>query len=110
MNFEPLFDKVLVTCNKQEVETKTAGGLYIPETAQVVSNRLNEGTVVAIGKGHWEAGKFVPLEQVKVGDRVLFNEYAGVEVKVDGQSYLLLRANEFLGRFAKPIADKDIPF
>ena len=99
MNFQPLFDRVLVSRVKQELETKTAGGLYIPETAQQVSSKATEGVVVAIGNGHFESGNFIPLVQVKVGDVVLFNDYSGVEVKVDGKEYLLLRANELLGRY-----------
>jgi chaperonin GroES len=76
-----------------EEETKTAGGLFIPETAKEKPQR---GEIVAAGNGKkTEEGKVLPLD-VKVGDIVLFGKYAGTEVKVDGEEYLMMREDDLL--------------
>jgi len=91
MNLRPLQDRVIV--KRVEEETKTAGGLFIPETAKEKPQR---GEIVAAGKGKkTEDGKVLPLD-VKVGDKVLFGKYAGTEIKVDGEDYLMMREDDLL--------------
>lgn len=91
MNLRPLQDRILV--KRVEEETKTAGGLFIPETAKEKPQR---GEIVAAGKGKkTEDGKVLPLD-VKVGDKVLFGKYAGTEIKVDGNDYLIMREDDLL--------------
>lgn len=91
MNLRPLQDRIIV--KRVEEETKTAGGIFIPETAKEKPQR---GKVVAAGKGKkTEDGKVLPLD-VKVGDIVLFGKYAGTEVKVDGDEYLMMREDDIL--------------
>jgi chaperonin GroES len=91
MNLRPLQDRILV--KRVEEETKTAGGLFIPETAKEKPQR---GEIVAVGKGKkTEDGKVLPLD-VKVGDKVLFGKYAGTEIKVDGNDYLIMREDDIL--------------
>ncbi|MBP5303143.1 MAG: co-chaperone GroES [Bacteroidales bacterium] len=84
MNIKPLADRVLV--EPKEAMTKTASGLYIPDTAK---EKPQEGTVVAVGNGT----KDEPME-VKVGDTVLYGKYAGTEVSVDGKNYLIMRQSD----------------
>jgi len=92
MKIRPLGDHVLVTRSSEE--TKSAGGIIIPDTAQ---EKPQEGKVVAVGQGkRLEDGKIQPVD-VKQGDRVLFGKYAGTEVSVDGQEHLLLREDDILG-------------
>ena len=93
MAFRPLGDRILVK-RKEEEEQKTAGGIIIPDTAKEKPQR---GTVTAVGKGAIdEKGDRVPME-VKEGDEVLFGKYAGNDVKVDGEEYLILKESEVLG-------------
>jgi len=89
-------DRIIV--KRVEEETKTAGGIYIPETAK---EKPQEGEVVAVGNGkRTEDGKILPLD-VKVGDKVLFGKYSGTEVKVEGQDYLIMREDDILGVIEK---------
>jgi chaperonin GroES len=91
MSLRPLQDRILV--KRVEEETKTAGGIFIPETAKEKPQR---GQVVAAGNGKkTEDGKVLPLD-VKVGDVVLFGKYAGTEIKVDGEEYLMMREDDIL--------------
>ena len=91
MKLRPLHDRILV--KRVEEETKTAGGLFIPETAKEKPQR---GEVVAAGNGKkTEDGKVLPLD-VKVGDKVLFGKYSGTEVKVDGDDFLMMREDDIL--------------
>jgi len=91
MKLRPLQDRILV--KRVEEETKTAGGLFIPETAKEKPQR---GEVVAAGNGKkTEDGKVLPLD-VKVGDTVLFGKYAGTEIKVDGEDFLMMREDDIL--------------
>ena len=91
MNLRPLQDRIIV--KRVEEETKTAGGLFIPETAKEKPQR---GEIVAVGNGKkTEDGKVLPLD-VKVGDIVLFGKYAGTEIKVDGNDYLMMREDDIL--------------
>jgi chaperonin GroES len=77
-----------------EEETKTKGGIIIPDTAK---EKPAEGKVVAAGNGRLgDDGKRIPLE-IKKGDRVLFSKYGGTEVKVDGEEYLIMREDDILG-------------
>ncbi|PLY03887.1 MAG: co-chaperone GroES [Desulfuromonas sp.] len=93
MNIRPLQDRIII--ERIEEETKTAGGIIIPDT--VSKEKPQEGEVVAAGKGKVTAeGKVLALD-VKVGDRVLFGKYAGSEIKVDGKEYLIMREDDILG-------------
>ena len=92
MKIQPLNDRVLVI--RIDEEEKTSGGIIIPDTAK---EKPAEGKVVAIGNGKRdESGNTIPLE-VKEGDRVLFSKYAGTEVKIDGEEYLIMREDDVLG-------------
>lgn len=92
----PLYDRVIV--KRLEGEEKTKGGIIIPETAK---EKPLEGEVTAVGQGRvLDNGEVRPL-QVKVGDRVLFAKYAETELKLDGESYLLLREDDLLGVLEK---------
>jgi chaperonin GroES len=90
--FTPLHDRVVVR-RVEEAET-TRGGIIIPDTAK---DKPQEGEVIAAGKGKVsEEGKVRPVE-VKEGDRVLFGKYAGTEIKIDGEDFLIMREEEILG-------------
>ena len=91
MKMKPLNDRVLV--KRLESEEKTAGGLYIPDTAK---EKPSKGEVVAVGPGKAaDDGKRVELT-VKKGDLVLFNKYAGTEIKLDGIEHLVMREDDIL--------------
>jgi chaperonin GroES len=88
----PLHDRVLV--RRIEEQESVRGGIIIPDTAK---EKPQEGEVIAVGKGKSnEDGKVFPLA-VKAGDRILFGKYAGTEIKIDGEEYLILREEEVLG-------------
>ncbi|MDV7340435.1 co-chaperone GroES [Terasakiella sp. A23] len=92
MKFRPLHDRVLV--KRLEQETKTAGGIILPEAAQ---EKPSEGEVVAVGSGvRGDNGEFVALD-VKAGDQVLFGKWSGTEIKVDGQDLLIMQEKDILG-------------
>ena len=90
-SIKPLGDKVLV--KRLEAEEKTAGGIVLPDTAK---EKPKEGKIIALGSGKLlddgKRGSF----QVKKGDRVLFASYAGTEVKVDGEEYILMAEEDIL--------------
>lgn len=91
MKLKPLNDRVLV--KRLESEEKTAGGLFIPDTAKEKPSR---GQVIAVGPGKVdEAGKRIPMS-VAPGNEVLFNKYAGTEVKLDGVDHLVMREEDIL--------------
>lgn len=91
MAFKPLNDRVLV--KRLETEEKTAGGLYIPDTAK---EKPSKGQIIAVGPGKADdKGSRVAL-QVKPGDLVLFNKYAGTEIKLDGVDHLVMREDDIL--------------
>jgi chaperonin GroES len=93
----PLKDKVVVK-RLEEVEEKTPGGIIIPDTAK---EKPQIGEVIAVGKGKiLQDGKIIPPE-VKVGDKVLFAKYAGTEVKIEGEEYLIMSEDEILGIIEK---------
>lgn len=92
MPFKPLGDRVLV--EPQPAETKTKGGVIIPDTA---GEKPTRGTVVAVGPGgRAEDGRLVPLD-VKTGDTVLYGKWSGTEVKIAGKDYVILRESDILG-------------
>jgi len=92
MKFRPLHDRVLV--RRVEEDTKTAGGIIIPDSAQ---EKPSEGEIVAAGAGaKSEDGKVMPLD-VKAGDRVLFGKWSGTEVKVNGEELLIMKESDILG-------------
>jgi len=92
MKFKPLHDRVLL--RPVEGEQKTAGGIIIPDTAQ---EKPMEGEVVACGPGaRGEDGTLHRLD-VKVGDRVLYGKWSGTEVKIDGQTLLVMKETDILG-------------
>jgi len=92
MKLRPLQDRILV--QRVEEETTTKGGIIIPDTAK---EKPAEGKVVAVGNGKLgDDGKRVALE-IKAGDRILFGKYAGTEVKIEGEEYLIMREDDVLG-------------
>ncbi len=92
MQVRPLHDRVLV--KRQIEEEKSKGGIYIPDTAK---EKPIEGEIIAVGTGRvTEDGKVRPLE-VKKGDKVLFGKYAGTEIKIQGEEFLMMREEDILG-------------
>src|SRR5271154_4997346 len=92
MAFRPLGDRVLI--KRVEEEEKTKGGIIIPDTAK---EKPQEGEVIAVGPGAWgEAGKRIPIEE-KAGARILFGEWSGSEVKIDGEDLLIMKESDVLG-------------
>ena len=91
MNLKPLGDRLVVQPSEQEEQTST--GIFLPETAK---EKPQKGTVLSTGPGDRDdKGKYIPMD-VKAGDVVLFNKYAGTEIKVDGKKLMILRENEIL--------------
>ena len=91
-NFRPLHDRVVV--RRVEADTKTAGGIIIPDSAQ---EKPAEGEIVSVGSGaRDEAGKLVELD-VKAGDRVLFGKWSGTEVKIGGEDLLIMKESDIMG-------------
>jgi len=92
MKIQPLQDRILV--KRIEEEERTKGGIIIPDTAK---EKPQEGVVVAVGRGKiLEDGKLLPLD-VKAGDRILFQKYAGTEGKIDGVEHMIMREDDILG-------------
>ncbi|MFZ9846537.1 MAG: co-chaperone GroES [Flavobacteriales bacterium] len=91
IKIKPLADRVIIEASP--AETKTAGGLYIPDTAK---EKPQKGKVVAVGTGK----KDEPLT-VKVGDSVLYGKYAGTEITVDGKDYLIMKEADLFAVFTK---------
>ena len=92
MKFRPLHDRVLV--RRVEEDTKTAGGIIIPDTAQ---EKPSQGEVLAVGAGNKdESGNVTPLD-VSKGDTILFGKWSGTEVKVDGEDLLIMKESDILG-------------
>ena len=92
MKFRPLHDRVVV--RRTEEDTKTAGGIIIPDTAK---EKPMQGEIIAVGPGgRDESGRLVPLD-VKKGDRILFGKWSGTEVKIDGQDLLIMKESDILG-------------
>ena len=92
MKFRPLHDRVVV--KRVDEDTKTKGGIIIPETAQ---EKPMQGKIIAGGSGaRDESGKLVPLD-VKKGDTVLFGKWSGTEVKIDGDELLIMKESDIMG-------------
>jgi chaperonin GroES len=92
MQVQPLFDRVLV--KRSEELTKTRSGLYLPESA---AEKPVQGVILAVGQGRvGDTGKVTPLT-VKAGDKIVFNKYAGTEIKIDGEERLIMREEDILG-------------
>ena len=95
MKFRPLHDRVLV--RRLDQETKSAGGVIIPDTVQ---EKPMEGEIVEVGTGaRSEDGKITPMD-VKKGDRVLFGKWSGTEVKVDGEDLIIMKESDIMGVLA----------
>ena len=95
MKFRPLHDRVLV--RRVEADTKTAGGIIIPDTA---SEKPMEGEIVAAGNGHVnDNGDVRPLD-VKQGDKVVFSKWAGTEVPIDGEELMVMKESDIIGVIA----------
>jgi chaperonin GroES len=92
LNVRPLHDRILV--KRMTEEEKTTGGIIIPDSAK---EKPQQGEIIATGKGRvMEDGKTLPLE-VKKGDKILFSKYAGTELKLNGNEYLMMREDDVLG-------------
>lgn len=91
MKLKPLADRIVVS--RLEAEEKTPGGIVLPDTAK---EKPKQGKVVAVGEGKiLDDGKRKPIS-VKKGDRILFESFAGTEVKVEGKEYLIMREDDVL--------------
>lgn len=92
MNFRPLHDRVVI--KRADNETKTTGGIIIPDTA---GEKPQQGDVVAVGPGgRDESGKLIPID-LKKGDKVLFGKWSGTEVKIDGKELLIMKESDIMG-------------
>ncbi|MDL2259950.1 co-chaperone GroES [Deltaproteobacteria bacterium OttesenSCG-928-K17] len=96
MNVRPLSDRILV--KRMEEEETTKGGIIIPDTAK---EKPQQGKVVAVGEGKLLDNGTRITPAVKVDELVLFGKYAGTEIKVDGEEYLILREDDIFGVFSK---------
>jgi len=92
MKFRPLHDRVLV--RRVEADTKTAGGIIIPDSAQ---EKPSEGEVVAAGNGLKDDDGDVIALDVKKGDRILFGKWSGTEVTVEGEDLIIMKESDILG-------------
>ena len=92
MKFRPLHDRVVV--RRVEEDTKTKGGIIIPDTAQ---EKPMQGEVIAVGPGgRDESGKLIPID-LKPGDFVLYGKWSGTEVKLDGEELLIMKESDIMG-------------
>jgi chaperonin GroES len=92
MKFRPLHDRVVV--RRVEEDTKTRGGIIIPDTAQ---EKPMQGEIIAVGPGgRDEAGKLIPID-LKPGDLVLFGKWSGTEVKIEGEELLIMKESDVMG-------------
>ena len=92
MRIRPLNDRIIVQRVKEE--EKTAAGIIIPDTAK---EKPQEGRVVAVGPGNWNADGNRMAPEVKKGDHILFGKYAGTEIKIDGEPHIVMREDDILG-------------
>ncbi len=95
MSIRPLHDRIVV--RRTEEEQKTAGGILLPGSAQ---EKPQQGEVIAVGNGQIRENGDVRALDVKVGDKVLFGQYAGQTVKVDGEELLIMKESDVLGVLA----------
>ena len=91
MKIKPLYDRILV--KRLEEQEKTAGGLYIPDSAK---EKPMEALVVAVGAGKVQENGSLRKLEVKAGDKVLFSKYSGSDIKIDGAEHLILREDDVL--------------
>jgi len=91
VNIRPLGDRIVV--RRLEEETKTAGGIYIPDSA---TEKPSEGEVVAVGNGRTANNGDLIAMEVKNGDKVIFGKYSGSEVKVDNETLLIMKEEDIL--------------
>ncbi|HEX4406052.1 MAG TPA: co-chaperone GroES [Polyangia bacterium] len=91
MKIKPLYDRILV--KRLEEQSKTAGGLYIPDSAK---EKPLEALVVAVGAGKVQENGSLRKLEVKAGDKVLFSKYSGSDIKIDGTEHLILREDDVL--------------
>ena len=96
MKIRPLADKVLV--QRIEAETKTAGGIVLPDTAK---EKPQQGKIVSVGEGKILDDGSIRKLQVKKGDMVLFTSYAGTDVKIDGKEYLIMSESDIMAIIEK---------
>ena len=92
MKFRPLGDRVVV--KRVQEDTKTAGGIIIPDTAQ---EKPQEGEIIAVGPGGRDEKGDRIAPEVKVGDRILFGKWSGTEIKLDGVEYLIMKESDIMG-------------
>ncbi len=92
MKFRPLHDRVVV--KRVEEDTKTAGGIIIPDAAK---EKPQQGEVIAVGPGARDERGMVNALEVKIGDRILFGKWSGSEVKIDGEELLIMKESDILG-------------
>lgn len=92
MKFRPLHDRVVV--KRVDAETKSSGGIIIPDTA---TEKPQQGEVVAVGPGARDDNGTVTALDVKKGDRVLFGKWSGTEVKIDGEDLLIMKESDIMG-------------
>jgi chaperonin GroES len=96
MKFRPLHDRVVV--KRADAETKSTGGIIIPDTA---GEKPQQGEVLSVGPGgRDEAGKLIPID-IKKGDKVLFGKWSGTEVKIDGKDLLIMKESDVMGVLEK---------
>jgi len=101
MTLRPLQDRVLI--RRVVAETKTPGGIFIPDTAQ---EKPAEGEVLAVGPGRRDdAGKLHPLD-IKPGDRVLFGKWSGSEIKLAGEDLIVMKETDILGVLDDAVATR----
>ena len=101
MKFRPLHDRVVV--KRIEADSKTAGGIIIPDTAQ---EKPQQGEVIAVGPGgRDDHGKLIPID-VKAGDTILFGKWSGTEVKIDGVDYIIMKESDIMGVLDQSVARK----
>ncbi len=101
MGLRPLQDRVLI--RRVEPETKSAGGIFIPDTAQ---EKPLEGEIIAVGPGgRDENGKRHPLS-VKSGDRVLFAKWSGTEIKLNGEDLMIMHETDIIGVFDRAVVER----
>lgn len=94
MNVKPMEDRVIV--KPLEAETKTAGGIIIPDNAK---EKPQKGEVIAVGAGKASDSGAIIAMTVKKGDKVLYGKYSGTEVKIDNEDYLIMRESDILATF-----------
>jgi chaperonin GroES len=92
MNFRPLGDRVVVRRIKED--TKTRGGIIIPDTAQ---EKPQQGEIISVGPGALDDNGKRVAPEVKAGDRVLFGKWSGTEVKIDGEELLIMKESDIMG-------------